>query len=129
VGVVSIMLLVVGAAVIAGSALGMALLDDPLDRIHLVTPASTVGVVGVCAAIVVRDGVDAAGTAALLTAFVTVVSSPFVTHATARSVVVRRRADLAGAADVDQTGADGPLLATDQPEDAPPPEDRGEPDR
>jgi multicomponent Na+:H+ antiporter subunit G len=107
IGVVSIVLLVVGSAVIAGSALGMVLLDDPLDRIHLVTPASTVGVVAVCAAIVVRYGIDAAGTAALLTAFVTVASSPFVTHATARSVVVRRQAERAGAADVDGTATSG----------------------
>jgi multicomponent Na+:H+ antiporter subunit G len=113
--VVSIVLLVVGSAVIAGSALGMALLDDPLDRIHLVTPASTVGVVAVCAAIVVRDGIDAAGTAALLTAFVTAASSPFVTHATARSVVVRRRADQTGAADVDESAPDASGPATGEP--------------
>lgn len=116
IGLVSIVLLVVGSAVIAGSALGIALLDDPLDRIHLVTPASTVGVVAVCAAIVVRDGIDAAGTAALLTAFVTVTSSPFVTHATARSVLVRRQADRAGAADVDETGPATSGPATGEPD-------------
>lgn len=113
--VVSIIMLAVGAVVIAGSCLGMAVLDDTLDRIHLVTPASTVGVTAVCAAIIVRDGLDAAGTAALLTAMVTAVSSPFVTHATARSVVVRRQADQVGADDVDEQKA-GDADDTGEPE-------------
>lgn len=99
--VVAVLLLVIGATVIAGSCLGMAVLEDALDRIHLVTPASTVGVVAVCAAIVVRDKLDAAGTAAILTAVITALSSPFVTHAVARSVVVRRRAETAADSDVD----------------------------
>lgn len=90
--VVSVVLLVVGLAVIIASCVGMAVLDDPLDRLHLVTPASTVGVVVTCAAIVVHDRLDASGMAAILTAVVVSVSSPFVSHATARSIVVRRRA-------------------------------------
>jgi multicomponent Na+:H+ antiporter subunit G len=113
VNVVSVVLLVIGAAVIAGSCIGLAVLDDALDRIHLVTPASTIGVVAICAAIVVRDRLDAAGTAAVLTATVTALSSPFVTHATARSVVVRRRAAEAGGSGVDEQAAGGQPKETD----------------
>ncbi|MGH9171645.1 MAG: monovalent cation/H(+) antiporter subunit G [Acidimicrobiales bacterium] len=91
--VVSTVLVVVGLGVIVASCVGVALLDDPLDRLHLVTPVSTIGVAAVCAAIVVHEGLDASGTAALLTAVVISVSSPFVSHATARSIVIRRQAD------------------------------------
>ncbi len=91
--VISAALLIAGLGVIVASCVGMALLDDPLDRVHLVTPASTVGVIATCAAIVVHSGLDASGTAAVLTAVVVSLSSQFVSQATARSIAVRRLDD------------------------------------
>ena len=78
------------------SCVGMAVLDDPMDRLHLVTPASTLGVMAACAAVVVHEGLDASGTSAVLLAAVTVVTSPLISHACARSFEVRRRADGSG---------------------------------
>ena len=91
--VVAIVFLGVGLAVIVASCVGMAVLDDPMDRLHLVTPASTIGVSAACAAVVAREGLDASGTAAVLLAMVTVFTSPLVSHACARSFEVRRRAE------------------------------------
>jgi multicomponent Na+:H+ antiporter subunit G len=93
---VVIVLLAIGLAVILASCVGMAVLDDPMDRLHLVTPASTLGVTAACAAVVVYDGLNASGTSAILLAAVTVVTSPFISHACARSFEVRRRADESG---------------------------------
>ena len=74
----------------------MAVLSDPMDRLHLVTPASTLGVTAACAAVVAREGLNASGTSAVLLAAVTVLTSPLVSHACARSIQVRRRGDEAG---------------------------------
>jgi multicomponent Na+:H+ antiporter subunit G len=95
--VVVVVLLAFGLAVIVASCVGMAVLDDPMDRLHLVTPASTIGVTAACAAVVASQGLDASGTAAVLLAAVTVLTSPLVSHACARSIAVRRQDDETGA--------------------------------
>jgi multicomponent Na+:H+ antiporter subunit G len=95
--VVAVVFLAFGLAVIVASCVGMAVLDDPMDRLHLVTPASTLGVTAACAAVVARNGFDPSGTAAVLLAAVTVLTSPLVSHACARSIEVRRRAEETGA--------------------------------
>ena len=64
-GVISVVLLVAGLAVVLGSCAGMAVLDDPLDRLHLTTPAAMLGSTGICASIVVREGLSASGLAAI----------------------------------------------------------------
>ncbi|MGH9293432.1 MAG: monovalent cation/H(+) antiporter subunit G [Acidimicrobiales bacterium] len=87
----AVALLVFGLGVIGISCIGMALLHDPLDRLHLVTPASTIGVIATSASIILRQGFSASGTAALLAAAVIAIGSPFVSHAVARSIVIRRR--------------------------------------
>ncbi len=94
----AVALLAVGLAVILASCVGMAVLTDPLDRLHLVTPASTIGVTAACAAVVVHEGLDASGTSAVLLAAVTLVTSPLISHACARSFEVRRRAADTGSA-------------------------------
>jgi multicomponent Na+:H+ antiporter subunit G len=94
--VVAVVLLAVGVVVILVSCVGMAVLDDAMDRLHLVTPASTLGVTAACAAVVVYEGLDASGTSAVLLAAVTVLMSPLVSHACARSFEVRRRAEGSG---------------------------------
>ncbi len=93
--IVSVVLLVVGLGVVCLSCVAMASLGDPIDRLHVVTPASTIGVAATCAAVVVRDGLNASGTAAILLAVVVAGSSPLVSHACARSITVRRREDTA----------------------------------
>jgi multicomponent Na+:H+ antiporter subunit G len=89
----AIALLAVGLLVVVLSCLGVAALRDPLDRLHLVTPASTLGVGAVCAAVVVHEGLDASGLSAILLAAAVGVANPLVSHATARSIDVRRQAE------------------------------------
>jgi multisubunit Na+/H+ antiporter MnhG subunit len=93
-GVVSDVLLVAGLAIVLASCAGMALMDDPMDRLHLVTPAAMLGSVGVCASVVVKTGPSSSGLAAILVVVVIVGASPFISHAMARSIVVRRRAEV-----------------------------------
>ncbi len=93
---VSVVLLVTGLGIVCLSGVAMASLTDPIDRLHVVTPASTIGVAATCAAVVVHDGLNASGTAAILLAVVIAASSPLVSHACARSIVVRRRDETVG---------------------------------
>lgn len=89
----TIALLVLGLGVIMASCVGMAALRDPLDRLHLVTPTATLGVGAVCAAVVVHEGLDASGVSAILLAVAVGTANPLVSHAQARSIDIRRRAE------------------------------------
>lgn len=91
--VIADVLLAVGVAVIAASSLGVAVLDDPMHRLHLVTPAALIGVPLVAASAVVSDGFGPSGLAAVAVALIAVVSSPLLSQALARSIEVRRRAE------------------------------------
>lgn len=93
---ISVVLLVVGLVAMAGSCAGIAVMDDPLDRLHLVTPATMIGAVAVSAAVVVRDGLSASSLAAILVAVIVAGTSPFTSHAIARSIMVRRGATSGG---------------------------------
>lgn len=89
---VSDALLAFGVLLMAASSVGIALLDDPIHRLHLLTPAPLLATPAIAAAVVVRDGLDAAGFAAIAIAVVAVITSPFLAQAMARSIEVRRRA-------------------------------------
>ena len=91
-GVVSVVLLVAGLAVVVGSCAGMAVLDDPLDRLHLTTPAAMLGSTGICASIVVREGLSASGLAAIGVAVILIGVNPLAGHAVARAIAIRRGA-------------------------------------
>ena len=54
----------------------MAVLDDPLDRLHLTTPAAMLGSTGICASIVVREGLSASGLAAVGVAVILIGVNP-----------------------------------------------------
>jgi multicomponent Na+:H+ antiporter subunit G len=83
-------LLFVGVGVVVLSCLGVALTKEPFDRLHFVGPASTIGPIAVAAAIVVREGLAVGGIKSLLVAMLLIVSSPVLTHATARAGRVRQ---------------------------------------
>ena len=89
-GVISDVLLVAGLAVVVGSCIGMAVLDDPLDRMHLTTPAAMLGSTGICAAVVVRTGLSSSGLAAIGVAVILIAANPLVGHAVARAIAIRR---------------------------------------
>jgi multisubunit Na+/H+ antiporter MnhG subunit len=89
-GVISAVLLVAGVMVVVGACAGMAVLDDPLDRLHLTTPAAMLGSTGICASVVVRVGLSASGLAAIGVAAILIAANPLVGHAVARAIVIRR---------------------------------------
>ena len=89
-GVISAVLLVAGLLVVVGSCAGMAVLGDPLDRLHLTTPAAMLGSTGICAAVVVRVGFSASGLAAIGVAVILIAANPLVGHAVARAIAIRR---------------------------------------
>ena len=88
--VISDVLLVAGLVIVVCSCAGMAVFDDPLDRLHLVTPAAMLGSTGICASIVVRYGLSASGLAAIGVAAILIVGNPLTGHAVARAIAIRR---------------------------------------
>jgi multisubunit Na+/H+ antiporter MnhG subunit len=91
-GVISAVLLVAGLVIVVGSCAGMAVLDDPLDRLHLTTPAAMLGSTGICASVVVRVGFSASGLAAIGVAVILTTANPLVGHAVARAIAIRHGA-------------------------------------
>jgi multisubunit Na+/H+ antiporter MnhG subunit len=91
-GVISVVLLVAGLVIVVGSCAGMAVLDDPLDRLHLTAPAAMLGSTGICASVVVRVGFSASGLAAIGVAVILITANPLVSHAVARAIAIRRGA-------------------------------------
>ena len=82
-------LLALGVAVTWLSCLGVLLMGDPYDRLHYTAPASALAPVLIAAAVVVEEGLSAAGVKALLIAFVLVTTNPVLGHATARAARIR----------------------------------------
>ena len=82
-------LLALGVAVTWLSCLGVLLMRDPYDRLHYTAPASVLAPVLIAAAVVVTEGLSAAGVKALLVAFVLVATNPVLGHATARAARIR----------------------------------------
>ena len=103
---VSAILLVAGLVIVVGSCAGMAVLDDPLDRLHLTTPASMLGSTGICASVVVREGLSASGLAAIGVAVILIGVNPLAGHAVARAIAIRRGATWSDPQD-DTTGSPG----------------------
>ena len=68
---------------------GMAVFDDPLDRLHLVTPAAMLGSTGICGSIVVRYGLSSSGVAALGVAVILIAANPLTGHARPRAIAIR----------------------------------------
>jgi monovalent cation/proton antiporter MnhG/PhaG subunit len=88
-GLAVAVLLALGVAVTWLSCLGVLLMRDPYDRLHYTAPASALAPVLIAAAVVVTEGLSAAGVKALLVAFVLVATNPVLGHATARAARIR----------------------------------------
>jgi monovalent cation/proton antiporter MnhG/PhaG subunit len=82
-------LLTLGVAVTWLSCLGVLLMRDPYDRLHYTAPASALAPVLIAAAVVVTEGLSAAGVKAVLVALVLVGTNPVLGHATARAARIR----------------------------------------
>jgi len=82
-------LLALGVAVTWLSCLGVLLMRDPYDRLHYTAPAAALAPVPIAAAVVVTEGLSAAGIKAVLVAMVLVGTNPVLGHATARAARIR----------------------------------------
>ncbi|HWC44256.1 MAG TPA: monovalent cation/H(+) antiporter subunit G [Actinomycetota bacterium] len=82
-------LLALGIAVTWLSCLGVLLMRDPYDRLHYTAPAAALAPVLIAAAVVVEEGLSAAGIKAVLIALVLVGTNPVLGHATARAARIR----------------------------------------
>ncbi len=89
--ILAAVLLAIGVAAAALTAIGVLVSGNVYQRLHYLAPVGTVGVGAVAAAIVVQEGLDQAGIKAVVTAAVLFVANPILTHATARAVRVHER--------------------------------------
>ena len=62
---------------------------DALDRLHFTAPAGVVAPVGVAAAVLVEEPLSSAGLKAVLVAVLLIVTTPVLSHATARAARIR----------------------------------------
>jgi multicomponent Na+:H+ antiporter subunit G len=82
---VSAALVVAGVAVLAFACLGVLVMRGALARLHYVS-VSTLGVLLVVAAVLVRDGASLIGVKAVLVGAFLVATGPVLSHATARAI-------------------------------------------
>jgi multicomponent Na+:H+ antiporter subunit G len=88
-GILVAALLVVGVGVTLASCVGVLVMRDAYDRLHYTAPATTIAPLAIAAAIVLQEGLSAAGIKALLVAMALLVTNPVLTHATARAARIR----------------------------------------
>jgi multicomponent Na+:H+ antiporter subunit G len=88
--VVIVLLLLAAVGVELVCSLGLLAITDSFDRLHFLGPASSIGSLLVAAAIVVEESLSSNGIKALAAAFLLLLTSPILTHATARAARVRQ---------------------------------------
>jgi multicomponent Na+:H+ antiporter subunit G len=88
--VVIVLLLLAAVGVELVCSLGLLVITDSFDRLHFLGPASTIGSLLVAAAIVVEESLSSNGIKALAAALLLLLTSPILTHATARAARVRQ---------------------------------------
>jgi len=87
---VAYVVLGVGVAVTLMSCLGVLVMPNVFDRLHYTAPASTVGAFAIVLAIVLREGLSAAGVKSLLVFVLLLITNPVLSHATARAARIRQ---------------------------------------
>jgi len=83
-------LLVVGIALVVFSALGVLLVNGPFDRLHFLSPASTLGAPLICLAVMLDLGAQRTTAKVGAIAFVLLVAQPVITAATGRALASSR---------------------------------------
>jgi multicomponent Na+:H+ antiporter subunit G len=86
---VATVLLALGVAVELLACAGVALMPTALDRLHYAGAGVTATLL-VAAAVVAREGATTLASRALLVALVTLLTTPVLTHATARAIDARK---------------------------------------
>ncbi len=86
-------LLAIGVSAVLVSCLGLLVLPQATDRLHLLGFASTVGAVAVVAADILAQGASITSVKAAITGALLLGLSPVLTHATGRAVSSSRLGD------------------------------------
>jgi monovalent cation/proton antiporter MnhG/PhaG subunit len=86
--VVAVLLGVAGVSVLI-SCLGVLVMRDALDRLHFTAPAGVLAPVAVAAAVLVEEPLSSAGIKAVIVALLLIVTTPVLSHATARAARIR----------------------------------------
>jgi monovalent cation/proton antiporter MnhG/PhaG subunit len=82
-------LLVLGVASILMSTVGVLVMRDALDRLHFTAPAATLAPICFAVAVLVEEPLSSAGIKAVIVAVLIVVTTPVLSHATARAARIR----------------------------------------
>jgi multicomponent Na+:H+ antiporter subunit G len=91
-GVVWSVLLWLGVALELLCCVGVVVMRGVYSRLHFTAPAG-LGAIAIALAVLVRQGFSLIGDKALLVAFVVLLASPVLSHATARAAWIRADAD------------------------------------
>ena len=83
-------LLVIGVGVEILCVVGVVAMDDVFDRLHFLGPASTIGTLAIVLAILFNEPFSTNGIKTLLVGALLILTSPVLTHATARAARVRQ---------------------------------------
>ena len=84
----AVLLGVAGLCVVI-SCLGVLVMRDALDRLHFTAPAGAIAPVAVATAVLVEEPLSSAGIKAVIVALLLVVTTPVLSHATARAARIR----------------------------------------
>jgi len=87
--VIVAVLLTVGVASVMLSCAGVLVMGNAFDRLHFTAPAATIAPALVAAAVLVEEPLSSAGVKAVLVALLLVVTTPVLSHATARAARIR----------------------------------------
>jgi multicomponent Na+:H+ antiporter subunit G len=87
--VIVAVLLALGVASVLLSCLGVLVMRDALDRLHFTAPAATIAPVLLAVAVLVEEPLSSAGVKAVLVALLIIVTTPVLSHATARAARIR----------------------------------------
>jgi len=82
-------LLVVAVIAVLISCLGMLVMRDALDQLHFTAPAATIAPMAVAVAVLLEEPLSSAGIKAVIVAVLLIITTPVLSHATARAARIR----------------------------------------
>jgi monovalent cation/proton antiporter MnhG/PhaG subunit len=82
-------LLAVAVLAVLISCLGMLVMRDALDQLHFTAPAATIAPVAIAVAVLLEEPLSSAGVKAVIVAVLLIVTTPVLSHATARAARIR----------------------------------------
>lgn len=82
-------LLVVAVLAVLVSGLGMLVMRDALDQLHFTAPAATIAPAAIAVAVLLEEPLSSAGIKAVIVAVLLIITTPVLSHATARSARIR----------------------------------------